>query len=92
MQSMAFDAMMDKQFHAIFGKSVYEDGIRINFTKFAAGASKEKTRKFRSSELALRWIQSNVEEHGSIRINEVINAGNVVAECRTSAINYLENN
>ncbi|AQT28083.1 hypothetical protein pVa21_142 [Vibrio phage pVa-21] len=90
MQSMAFDTTLEKQFQAIFGESVIEDGIRVNFTKFAAGASKEKSRKFRSPELALKWIQSNVEEYGSIRIDEVIDTGKVVAECRKTAINYLE--
>lgn len=90
MQSMAFDATLEKQFQAIFGESVMEDGIRVNFTKFASGASKGKSRKFRSPELALKWIQSNVEEYGSIRIDEVINSDVVVADCRKSAINYLE--
>lgn len=90
MQSMAFDAAMEKQFQAIFGEQVIEDGVRINFTKFAAGRSKEKSRKFRKHSLALQWIQSNVEEFGTIRITEVVDNGKAVADCRKSAINYLE--
>ena len=90
MQSMAFDAALEKQFQAIFGERVIEDGVRINFTKFAAGRSKEKSRKFRNSTLALQWIQTNVEEFGTIRITEVVDNGKVMAGCRKSAINYLE--
>ena len=90
MQSMAFDATMEKQFQAIFGAPIVEDGISIKFTKFAAGRSKEKSRKFRSAKLALQWIQTNVEVHGSIRINDVLHTGETVASCRESAVKYLE--